>query len=191
MKIECVILAAGASTRFGTPKALARFKDKTLLRTAIDAAKASLCTNVSVVLGAHQIAIQKNVPLEDVNVLLNPDFLEGMSSTIKCAVKALRSADAILFMTTDQPLVTTTHLNMLCNCFIQNSNIPVAAGFANDFGIPTIVPGKLFSHLLKLSGDQGAKSVLMKNRVMSLPIASAEFDIDTPNDLRRLQAQKG
>jgi len=184
---ECVILAAGSSTRFGAPKALARFKNRNLLETAIDAATASICKNVNVVLGANQRTIEDNVQLAAVNVIENAHFEAGMSSSIICAVEALSSANAILFMTTDQPLITTTHLNALVNCFIQNGDIPIAAAFANDFGIPAVIPEKLFPQLLKLSGDRGAKSVLQKNAIKSIPIPAAEFDIDTPEDLLKLQ----
>jgi len=186
VKIECVILAAGSATRFGAPKALAMFKNKPLLQHAIDAATASICANVHVVTGANQSLIAKKIELERVNIISNAHFLEGMASSIVCAVAALRSADAILFMATDQPLVSTDHLNALCHCFIQNKGTTVAAAFADTYGIPAILPARLFSQLLKLRGDRGAKSVLRNNDLKSIAIPEAEFDIDTPQDLLEL-----
>lgn len=190
MKIACVILAAGRSKRFGAPKALARFQNKSLLEYALDAAIGTNTDSQHLVLGANRELIESKLDLNRVNLLINENFKYGMSSSIITAIENLPLIDAILFMTVDQPLLTSDHLNTLIERFKSNNGNPVAAYYAGDIGIPAIIPAVVFPDLRQLRGDRGAKTVLEKYSVANIPLPDAEFDIDTPEDLHGLMQQK-
>ena len=82
-----VILAAGTSSRLGSPKQLLIFNNKTLLQHAIDTALNTGCKNVMVVLGAHFDLIKNQLTHQPVQVIENKDWQEGMASSIRYALK--------------------------------------------------------------------------------------------------------
>ena len=80
-----VILAAGGSRRMGEPKQLLPVRGRPLLKSALAAACDSRLDEVVVVLGAHADAIRRSVRLGRARVVVNPDHLQGMSTSLKPA----------------------------------------------------------------------------------------------------------
>ncbi len=84
-----MILAAGASTRLGQPKQLLPFRGRSLLRHAAETALASVCRPVVVVLGAFAERLRHELNGLPVQVAMNLQWKEGMSSSIRAGLKAL------------------------------------------------------------------------------------------------------
>lgn len=187
MSVSCVILAAGQSSRFGSIKALAKFQGKTLLEHALAAAKGSNCDDIHLVMGAHKSEIQSTCNLENCNIIDNTEHTSGMASSIKLATTKLIDSDALLFMAIDQPLIAASHLNSLINIHHKFSNRMVAAKYAGSVGIPAIIPRNYYNALLKLEGDKGAKKLLTTTTIQKIELPQAEFDIDHPEELERLE----
>lgn len=187
MSIACVILAAGQSSRFGKVKALAEFQGKTLLAHTLSAAKLSNCNEIHLVLGAHKSVIENNIDSDQYNLLYNPDHNSGMASSIKLAVTTLKDRDALLFITIDQPLVQSEHLDQLIAMHQKFGNRMVAAKYAGSVGIPAIFPRNYYNALLKLEGDQGAKKLLTTTTILKVELPQAQFDIDLPAELEALE----
>src|SRR6202035_2579455 len=98
-RIATVILAAGESRRLGQAKTLLGWGSKTLLEHIVDQARGSSSSDLYVVLGAHRDRIQSNCDLRGSRIVVNEEWREGMSSSIRAALLAIErssSVDAVL-----------------------------------------------------------------------------------------------
>ena len=92
-------------------------------------------------------------------------------------------------MLADQPAVTADDLRRLVNTWLRQPNCIVAAQYAGTAGVPAIFPREDFAALSTLRGDAGARALLQRagDRLVRVPLPSAAIDIDTPEDLAKLQ----
>lgn len=185
-RVGAVILAAGESRRLGQPKQLLPFRGKTLIQCAIDSALSSVCRPVVVVIGANAEQIRAQL-LGDIRIVENPEWNEGMSSSIRRGIEAIGpEVDAVILMLADQPLVASEILNR----FAQKAGAGlVAAEYNGSIGVPALFTRNYFDDLRALRGEKGAKSILMANEahVARVPCPEAAMDIDTATDVQRLQ----
>jgi len=190
--VYAVILAAGASSRMGSPKQLLEWRNRTLLEHTLLSASSNLKERVVVVLGAHAEAIQNAIDLGAVSSIVNPHWREGMASSIRLGVQALpASAAAVLILLCDQPLVNASHIQNMLKGWQSAPNHIVASQYHGSFGVPALFPAEFFEHLTALNGDRGAKPLLMKFEQLLLKILlpEAELDIDSVEDFQRLTGQ--
>jgi CTP:molybdopterin cytidylyltransferase MocA len=183
MTIPAIILAAGASRRLGQPKQLLRLdpaSPETLLERAVRLAREANLSPVIVVLGANHDQILATTSLPGANPILNPDWHEGMASSIQLGLHTTRelapNAPGLLLMTCDQPAVTADHLRRL-----TATDILAASEYAGRRGVPAYIPLSHWSSLASLRGDTGARDLLLDAKSLSLPLGA--LDIDTPEDL--------
>src|ERR1700742_2368269 len=155
MHVGALVLAAGSSKRFGKPKQLLTLAGETLLDRAVRVAHAAGCSPVIVVLGASAELVQSGCVLEDAVVVVNADWIEGMGSSVRVGVLALRDPDACVVMTCDMPAVTAVHLRAL-----MASGEVTASSYAGKKGVPAYFPASTFQSLMTLQGDGGAKDLL-------------------------------
>jgi molybdenum cofactor cytidylyltransferase len=182
--VAAVILAAGASTRLGSPKQLALLRGECLLDRAVRIAQEAGCIPV-VVLGAHAEAISAACHLDEIETIINPRWEGGMSTSISDGIESAQSfADAVILMTCDQPAVTPVHLKELITTGEQLGN-PIASSYAGRNGVPAYFPATYFSQLLDLHGDTGARELLVG--VHAIPLLHGEVDIDTAEKLFEAQ----
>lgn len=80
--IGLIVLAAGASTRMGTPKQLLLFQGRSLLRSVAEAAIASRCDPIVVVLGSQADRIKLEVHTLDLHIVVNQEWAKGMGTSI-------------------------------------------------------------------------------------------------------------
>lgn len=183
--LHALVLAAGASSRFGSPKALARLGESTLLEHALRRAQAVVGDEVTLILGANAELIRQTIALGDVRVSIHESWSSGLAESLKFAVGCIPpQATAALIMLLDQPAVSVAELNSLVAAWNANPDTAAAAYYAGDIGAPCILPRALFCSVGTLRGDRGAKPLLHSlHKLTRVPMASAEFDIDTPADL--------
>jgi molybdenum cofactor cytidylyltransferase len=184
--IFAVVLAAGSSTRFGRTKQLEKFEGVSLAAGAMHKAE-SVCGAQSVLVTGKdwQKVADTCAPLAGYYVI-NTDYEQGLASSIACGVRAVaESADAILLMLSDLPLVTTEHLTNLVNAWAESPQTIVASAFEDTLGPPIVFPKADFDALMQLSGDRGARPIIdaNKERVQAIVCEEAAFDIDRPEDL--------
>ena len=176
----------------GQPKQLLVFEGETLIQRAIRIARDAGTSPVLVVLGAHRQEIETRVDFSAAVVVVNPEWDEGMASSIRAGIRALDEeapeCSGVLLMICDQPAVTADHLRKMLIAFQQDSASAVASVYAGKRGIPAIFPRAAFADLLVLRGDQGARDLLSApfRRVIEVPLAGGEVDIDRPEDLSYL-----
>jgi len=194
-KIAVVVLAAGSSSRMGQPKQLLKYKNTFLLDYCIQNALASNLGKVYVVLGAYrnEIKSQLNSENEDLIWLMNKNWQSGLSSSIKIGLEyaIYDSADAVLFLLGDQPEIEPKFLKVFSGL---NGAFPahiIASNYQKSFGIPALFPKVYFSELKKLSGDKGAKKIILNHlcQTISIPFSNL-MDVDTPEDYQNLVDNK-
>ncbi len=189
-----IVLAAGGSSRLGTPKQLLEFRGRSLLRHAAETALASRCGPVVVVLGAHADTLRRELDGLDVDVVENRDWREGMGSSIRAGVGELTSAatdvTAILLTLCDQPLVTAGVLRSLVDRHAETASPIVACAYGDTLGVPALFDAALASELAHLAPEHGAKDLIASygSRVASVHVPAAVVDVDTAGDYARLLA---
>ncbi len=181
--IGAVILAAGSGLRMGGPKALLQIGGETLLQRVAKSALTVGCGPVVAVVGDWDTGLGDLA----VQTVVNANATEGMASSIRTGITALPTGlEAVLLLTVDQPAVDATLLSRLMALAAKSPARPVACAYAGTMGIPAILPARLFPDLLTLSGDRGAKAILMREDATTLPFPEGEWDLDTPADLERV-----
>ncbi|MEN2282083.1 nucleotidyltransferase family protein [Algoriphagus sp. SE2] len=191
MKTGIIILAAGESSRLGYPKQIARYKDKTLLQYAIDAANGSKADKRVLVLGAYKDEIKKTFPGASIPNIPNPNWEKGMASTLIKGLEYLQKinpVDQVIIMLCDQPFVDSKLLNKLIAIQKKTGKGIVACEYAKTFGVPILFGSAYFHELKTLTGDEGAKKIAQAHNddmeLVSFP--KGKTDVDTEADLRDL-----
>jgi molybdenum cofactor cytidylyltransferase len=189
--IGLLLLAAGASTRIGTPKQLLVYKGQTLLRRAAEAALASPCHPVVVVLGANCEKVKREIADLPVEIVVNEQWADGMATSIRAGLEhlsAYANTSALVVMLCDQPLVDTRTINALIATYRATGAPLVAAKYNDTHGVPALFDQQLYPALRTLAGAQGAKNVILANsaHLAEVPAPEAAFDIDTLADYERL-----
>jgi molybdenum cofactor cytidylyltransferase len=188
--LHVVVLAAGASTRFGSPKQLVRLNGRPLLHLAVSRAVEVGGQAVTVVLGANAADLAPLLRHTPAAVIVNREWAEGMGSSVRAGVSRVPpTADAVLLMLADQPAVTAEDLRRLVGTWRRQPQSIVAAHYDGITGVPAIFPREDFRALTALRGDAGARALLKRGgeRVVRVPLQAAAIDIDTPEDLLKLQ----
>lgn len=190
--IGVILLAAGDSSRLGSPKQLLLHDGKTLLQNSVQAANASMAYPSVIVLGANADTIKKEFDGLDTQIVVNDDWQEGMASSIRCGIQALLeispSAEGAILMVCDQPYVNASLLNNLIGVYQDNSHPIVACSYADTFGPPALFPKRIFPELLELKGDVGAKNILHQHsrEVELILFPEGTLDIDTIEDYKKI-----
>ena len=184
--IFAIVLAAGSSTRFGRTKQLEPFEGMSLAAGALRKAE-SVCGARSVlVTGKDWKEVTATCAPLAGHFVINNDYEQGLASSIACGVRAVaESADAILLMLADLPLVTTEHLTSLVDAWAASPQSIIASEFEDTLGPPSVFPKADFDALMQLQGDRGARPIIdaNKGRVQAIACEEAAFDIDRPEDL--------
>ncbi len=180
--IPIMVLAAGPSSRLGTPKQLLSFQKETLLHRVASKAVDSRVGPVIIVLGSHAEEISATVSHLPVHILIHPDWERGMGSSIKAglqfAMNRFAGTPAVIISVCDQFFLEARHLRQLKKKFIANASELVAARYANGVGVPCLFSKKFFPALMELSDDQGAKRIILAHAEESAFISFPQGDVD-------------
>ncbi len=189
-RVAAVILAAGRSTRMGGPnKLLAELGGKTLVRIVAEQALASKASDVIVVTGHQAAEVEKSLAGLKVRFVRNPDFAEGLASSVKAGIAAVPdAADAAVVCLGDMPLIDAHLIDRLIEAFAPDRGgliaLPVCDGRR---GNPVLWSRRFFKELMTLDGDIGARHLIAKHgeAVAEVPVEGhgAFLDIDTPQAL--------
>ena len=189
--IAAVILAAGASTRFGQPKQLLDWNGLPLLAHVADVALSAGLTPVIVVLGCQAEAARAALGGRPVQIVMNWRWQEGMSASVQVGLTTLPpETQAAIFLQCDQPLITADLLRTLATRF-EETNAPIVhPTFAGQRSTPVLFARRLFPELAAVTGDEGGRSLIDRyaTDVATVEVADPDVlaDVDTPADYKRL-----
>jgi molybdenum cofactor cytidylyltransferase len=189
--LHAVVLAAGASTRFGSPKQLVRLAGRPLLHTAVTRAAEVAGHALIVVLGAGAAELAPLLKHSPGSIVVNQDWREGIASSIRAAVARLPATCAgVMLVLADQAGVSADDLKRLAGTWRKQPQYIAAALYEGVCGVPAIFPRSTFRELSQLRGDTGARVLLRRNadRIVRVPMPSAALDVDTPEDLLAIEA---
>ncbi|GAA4396888.1 hypothetical protein GCM10023187_05530 [Nibrella viscosa] len=189
MTIGIVILAAGASTRLGSPKQLIEWQGQTLVRRITEVALATQHRPVVVVLGANKTSIAAELEGLPVTLIENSHWEQGLSSSVKMGLAGVymtkKEFDAVLFLLVDQPKVDQALVEHIIATYQENDKGIVSCRYAGKPGVPALFDRKYVEELLSLDGDKGAKWVMMQHRddCLEIPFEDGAIDLDTRQDV--------
>lgn len=190
MRAAVVLLAAGNSSRLGSPKQLLAYNGRSLLRHSAEIALASRADLVCVVLGSEAERLATEVSGLPVVIVPNPRWAEGMGTSIQAGLNALPAdIDCAILTLCDQPLVTAAILNRLLEAHEATGQPVVTSAYAETVGVPVLFARERFADLLALKPAQGCKGVILAQgpRALQIPCPEAEVDVDTAADYQRLR----
>ncbi|GAB3335933.1 hypothetical protein GCM10027299_45450 [Larkinella ripae] len=192
MNIAIIILAAGTASRLDhQPKQLIKWEGRTLLRRVVDAALVTAFRPVVVVVGAHKNRLSPELDGLPVTVIDNQHWEQGLSASVKTGLAAVyltqKNIDAVLFLLTDQPHVTTGLVQQLVQVYEESGKGIVAARYGGSLGVPALFDRKYIHELLSLEGDSGAKKVILNHPDDCAEVAFSQgtIDLDTIEDVQR------
>lgn len=187
--LHAVVLAAGGSSRFGSAKQLVRIGDRPLLSLIAGRAAEVVGQALIVVLGAAAAELAPLLRHSPGSVVINRSWREGLASSIRAGIARVPASSAgVMLVLADQVCVTAEDLRRLAGVWRRQPECLVAARYGATVGVPAIFPQHLFGELSELKGDTGARLLIKRHadRLVTVPMASAAFDLDTPDDLLSL-----
>jgi molybdenum cofactor cytidylyltransferase len=180
------VLAAGPSTRFGTPKALIQLAGTPVLHWAVSNAARAAGSSIGVVLGADAGQISPLLRRSGASVVVNRGWREGLASSVRMAVNATPpGCEGLLLTLVDQVAVTADDLRRLTLAWRRHPVLIAAALYDGAPGLPAIFPSWAFPDLLALRGESDPRVVIHRHsdRVVRISMPSAALDVNTPEDL--------
>jgi molybdenum cofactor cytidylyltransferase len=193
MKVAAVVLGAGGSSRFERPKQLAIFQGEPFVRRIVTVAKNAGCAPIVVVLGADAAQITPVLADLPVSTIDHPNWSNGLGSSIAVGVKHAETIaadlDAAILLACDQPFVNAEILRQLIQLHLEDGKPIVASAYAGTLGIPALFDRSCFADLLQLTGDSGAKRIILARQpdVAIFDFPAAAIDIDTAADYEKLR----
>lgn len=195
-KIGAIILAAGASSRFGSPKQLLQWKEENFVDTCITVAKQAKLSPIILVLGAVAQPIKSQMRHTQIQVVVNESWSEGQSTSLKSGLSALLErypkAFGTFFMLVDQPHTPSILLEAIKEKAFNGAQIalPIVDG---QFTNPVYFSRVCFDDLMAIKGDQGGRAIFSKYQVETVPWhdRGQARDIDTQQDYAELRALYG
>lgn len=192
MRVASILLAAGGSTRLGSPKQLLEFQGRTLLRRAAETMLATACAPVVAVLGAGAESLRRELAGLAVEIVENPHWERGMGTSVRLGIERLLDREdtgqisevaGVLLTLCDQPLVGPESLRTMVDAFQAGGRRDriVAAAYNGTTGVPALFGRAFFDELRALPDAMGAKSVLQRHAasVVEIVMPAAAMDIDT------------
>ena len=187
---RAIVLAAGASTRMGRPKALLRIGGRTFIRAILDVLReAGIPDAVVVVRPSHDELIAEVGASGFGRTVVNPRADEGQLSSLIAGLDAIDgpAVDAALVTLVDVPGITSATLRLLLARAAVSGAPILRAVHQGRHGHPVIFKRRLFDALRRADPSTGAKAVLRANTIedVEVPDPGVAEDIDTPDDYAR------
>ena len=159
-RFGAVILAAGRSSRMGEAKQLLRLGEHTVLGQVLENVRGSGVKDIVLVLGHEAEKIRERISTENLNVVINESYQQGMGTSLGAGLAALPpGVDAALIILADQPFIRPKTLGLIMDQYKRSSAqivIPTYKGFR---GNPVLLDRSVFSEVMALTGDIGCRAI--------------------------------
>ena len=191
LRLGCLVMAAGKSSRFGGNKLAAVVDGKTLIEHALEAVPREEFARVTVVTQYDEVVLLAK--RFGFTVLINPAPELGASLTIRLGTEAMADCGAIAYQVADQPLLRRESVRAQVEFFRRHPDRIVAMGHGGVRGNPCIFPARFFPELTALEGDRGGSAVIRRHAdaLALFEVAPDELrDVDTPAALAALRGAR-
>ncbi|MEP6954255.1 MAG: nucleotidyltransferase family protein [Solirubrobacteraceae bacterium] len=179
-----LVLAAGGSSRFGSPKQLAQLRGRPLLQHAVDAmAAVEAIDDMVVVLGAEAEAIAAAIDLGRGRAVTCANWQQGQAASLRCGLSALAGRAPVVVVLGDEPGVTPEAIAAALHCAGGGS---ARATYDGRPGHPVVLGPDALARVGELSGDRGFRDLLGGARSFEAGRLADPIDIDTPQDLEKI-----
>jgi nicotine blue oxidoreductase len=185
-----IVLAAGAGTRFGGAKQLAELDGRPILEHVLRSAADARLDRVVVVLGAGADEVRAGVELHGAEPLVCERWEEGQSASLACGLAEVDDAEAVIVLLGDQPRVPPEAIRRLLEARGEGAAV-VRATYGGEPGHPLLLEHELLGRLRDVTGDRGARNLLMSVATREVPcddLGGGE-DVDSPAQLEELRAE--
>ena len=193
-RIAALVLAAGRSRRMGRNKLLAPVQGRPMVSHVVDALLASSARPIIVVTGHEPEALRAALEGRDVVFVHNPDYAEGLSTSLKAGLTALPTGcDGALVCLGDMPKLRSRHVERLIAAFNPAEGRAICVPtFSGERGNPVLWGADYFEEMQTVKGDTGAKHLIgtYDDHVCEVTMEDDAVlrDIDTPQALADLEA---
>ncbi len=189
--VGAIVLAAGASTRFGQPKQLLDWHGLPLVAHVADQALAAGLDPVVVVVGCWAEEVRAALAGRPVRLATNWRWEEGLSTSVQTGLGALPpETGAVVFLSCDQPLVSANLLRELVARFRETGAPIVCAAHGGRWMTPALFARPLFREFFEVTGDQGGRVLMARYADRVVPVEVADplllTDVDTPETYQGL-----
>lgn len=188
--ISAIVLAAGEASRFGSQKLVASLGGVPLIRRTVENVLAAPVGEVVVVVGREAEAVRDALAGLRVRFAPNPQYREGMSTSIAAGIRSLGpAARAALIVLGDQPELAPEVVGALIRAYRETGKPIVVPVYAGTRGNPVLFDASIFPELLAVRGDRGGREVVGRDPAR---VHRVEFpfppprDVDTPADYEAL-----
>jgi molybdenum cofactor cytidylyltransferase len=202
-KVAAIVLAAGASTRYGQPKQLLPVGGKTMLQHVVDVVLASPVDQTIVVLGHRageiEASVRQGLPTaadKSADIVTNEEWQAGLSTSVQAGLRAIRpDVQAVLFVLADQPAITPGIIAALLERYREIGAPIVVPTYRGERGNPALFDRSLFAELMGVRNDQGGRQLIERyaNRTEKVEVGSEAVlvDVDTEEDYQRFKGAYG
>ena len=193
MSTTALVLAAGPSSRLGRPKQLLPWGGPTLLEKVVRQTLAWPVDSVWVVLGSGYEEILEVVDFGDAGVIENPEWEEGMASSLRVGLDAASrdpSTEAAFIVMGDQPGIDPAVVKALLDHRRSSDALAIVPKYRYVRGHPVLVARSLWARLMSLEGDQGGRNLLQAHPEWVEEVFFEQLaprDVDTGDDVTDLQ----
>jgi molybdenum cofactor cytidylyltransferase len=184
-----IILAAGSSSRLGTPKQLLLWQGQPLVKIVSQKLLATGIQPIIVVVGAESNAVKKALEDLDITTVENLYWKEGISTSIRAGIAALPdNIQAAIFATSDQPFVPESLIRKLIDEYRQTGAEIICPECKGELRNPVLFDKSLFAELTQLEGDTGGKALFDHHRITRVEWQNEEDfrDIDTQEEMQEM-----
>lgn len=156
----------------------------------------SMAGELVVVLGWNPKLIQAGIQSENIPIVINENWEQGMASSMQAGLRYFQKQsqlDQVILMLCDQPFVSSSLLDQLIELREKSDKGIVACSYSNTLGVPALFDQRYFPEMLELNGSDGAKKVILKNQedVVVWDFPDGAIDLDTEEDLEKVRILLG
>ena len=192
IKIYSIVISAGLSGRMEKFKPLLNYKDKSFLQS-IATKLSEVCEKIIVVAGYKADEVKENIEQLNTKIsykfVLNPDYKQGMFTSLQAGIRNAKQADWILYHFVDQPGLPQTFYSEFIQQ-IDNNHTWIHPMLNGERGHPILIHNELFELIINASKESNlrelSKSSLVKKKFWECSYEEIFQDIDTEEDYREL-----
>lgn len=191
LKIGCILLAAGKSSRMGQSKIVLPWGGSTIISTILNAYIEAKVSEIVVVTGGYRELVEKEISHFPVKVAFNRDFENGeMADSVKTGLRALASdCKAVFIALGDQPKISSNDLLGMIDQYQDQHGPLIIPSYSMRRGHPWLVPQSMFQELLELRPPKTLRDFINghSEEISYYLVKESDIltDLDTPEDYQK------